>query len=172
MLKLKHLTTARPSARHCRSAREPALAADKIVISNWDGYMPADLPEEFPGSDRHRGELPCMPPMKRSWARWWPARARATTCCSCLRPLPRRWTSWAGRQASIMPRSQHGEPLCRSRLAGPRSGQHIFSALCLGHHRPVLSVGPGEGEPTSWNDLLKPAAASRARSPCWRPTAG
>ncbi len=24
-----------------------ALAADKIVISNWDGYMPADLPEKF-----------------------------------------------------------------------------------------------------------------------------
>jgi len=24
-----------------------ALAADKIVISNWDGYMPADLPEQF-----------------------------------------------------------------------------------------------------------------------------
>lgn len=24
-----------------------ALAADKIVISNWDGYMPKDLPEKF-----------------------------------------------------------------------------------------------------------------------------
>jgi len=24
-----------------------ALAAEKIVISNWDGYMPADLPEQF-----------------------------------------------------------------------------------------------------------------------------
>ena len=25
----------------------PAVAQDKIVISNWDGYMPADLPEKF-----------------------------------------------------------------------------------------------------------------------------
>ena len=24
-----------------------AAAADKLVISNWDGYMPADLPEQF-----------------------------------------------------------------------------------------------------------------------------
>jgi len=28
-------------------ANAPALAAEKIVISNWDGYMPADLLENF-----------------------------------------------------------------------------------------------------------------------------
>ena len=28
-------------------AAGPALAAGKLVVSNWDGYMPADLPEKF-----------------------------------------------------------------------------------------------------------------------------
>ncbi len=31
------------------------LAAGKIVISNWDGYMPPDLLERFTGGHRDRG---------------------------------------------------------------------------------------------------------------------
>lgn len=45
------LTTARARAIAAASAlaliSSAALAQDKIVISNWDGYMPADLPEKF-----------------------------------------------------------------------------------------------------------------------------
>ena len=37
-----------PCWRLLLTAAWPAQAlADKIVISNWDGYMPKDLPEKF-----------------------------------------------------------------------------------------------------------------------------
>ncbi len=47
MKTIKCLSTALTAGATLLLAATLAQAADKIVISNWDGYMPKDLPEKF-----------------------------------------------------------------------------------------------------------------------------
>jgi spermidine/putrescine transport system substrate-binding protein len=47
MASCKKLLTAATVGLAVTFLSQAALAEGKIVISNWDGYMPADLPEQF-----------------------------------------------------------------------------------------------------------------------------
>ena len=67
-----------------------AAAEGKIVISNWDGYMPADLLERFTAETGIEAELAVHATNEEIMGKWSPAAARATTCSSSPRPSPRR----------------------------------------------------------------------------------
>ncbi len=173
-MKFKHIPAFLMGGTFAVMASISMAQAEKLVISNWDGYMPKDIAEKFKaetGIDLevavHATNEEIMGKVTASGGEGFDVLFVSSPFAEALNKLDLL--------APIDPcqDSQSRQSLPRSDPVAARSRQHLLGSLRLGHHRPLLPLRPGEGRA---HELERPSHArpmtSRARSPCWRPTAG
>jgi spermidine/putrescine transport system substrate-binding protein len=144
----------------------------RIVVSNWDGYMPPDLLDNFTAETGVEVELALHTTNEDIMGKLEAANGGGFDVVFVSAPFAEalHQRGWAAQlDHARCPNLANLVPRRRARL---RPGQPLQRALRVGHHRPVLSHRPRDEEIDSWADLLSRRPSCRARSPCWPPTAG
>ena len=127
-------------------AAAPAVAQEKLVISNWDAYMPPDLLEQFKAETGIEAEVAVHATNEEIMGKVTASGGQGYDVMFVSSPFAE-----ALQKLGLLAPIDHGkDPELRQPLSGgeptaARSRQHLFRALYLGHHRPVLPHRPGEG---------------------------
>ena len=123
-----------------------ALAQEKIVISQWDAYWPADLLANFTKETGIEAEWAVQIDNEDMMGKVTASGGKGYDVVFASGPFVE-----ALDQLGLIAELDHGKIPNLANLypagAGPalRSRQQAFGALYLGHHRPVLSQRPGDG---------------------------
>ena len=124
-----------------------AAMAEKLVISNWDGYMPKDMAEKFKAATGidleiavHATNEEIMGKVTASGGEGYDVLFVSSPFAEALNNLG------PGRADRPCQGPQSRQSLSGSHPAEARSGQCLLGALYLGNDRPVLPLRRGEGQ--------------------------
>ncbi len=141
-----------------------SMAADKIVISNWDGYMPKDLPEKFKAATGIEVEVSLHATNEEIMGKVVAGKGKGYDVLFVSSPFAEVLNK-LGLSAKI----DHAQVPNMANLY-PEAGKlaydpgNTFSApYAWGTTGLCYRSDLVEGDPSSWNDLLKPAAALKGK---------
>ncbi len=141
-----------------------SMAADKIVISNWDGYMPKDLPEKFKAATGIEVEVSLHATNEEIMGKVVAGKGKGYDVLFVSSPFAEVLNK-LGLSANI----DHAQVPNMANLY-PEAGKlaydpgNTFSApYAWGTTGLCYRSDLVEGDPSSWNDLLKPAAALKGK---------
>ncbi|NJO36512.1 MAG: spermidine/putrescine ABC transporter substrate-binding protein [Rhizobiales bacterium] len=141
-----------------------ALAEGKIVISNWDGYMPADLPEKFQAETGIEVEVAVHATNEEIMGKVVAGQGRGYDVLFVSSPFAEALNK-LGLSAAI----DHGQVPNLANLYAEANdlaydpGNSFSVPYAWGTTGLCYRADLVEGEPTSWNDLLQPADALKGK---------
>ena len=141
-----------------------ALAADKIVISNWDGYMPADLLENFTAATGIEAELSLHGTNEEIMGKVVAGKGKGYDVLFVSSPFAE-----ALNQLGLVAKLDHGKiGNLKNLYAEANSLKHdpgnsfsvpyAWGTTGLCYRSDLVGAAP-----SSWNDLLKPAEALKGK---------
>lgn len=164
MSKMKYLTAAIAFGAALSISAATGFAAEKIVISNWDGYMPADLLKDFQAATGIEAELSLHATNEEIMGKVVAGKGRGYDVLFVSSPFAE-----ALDKLGLVAKLDHAKIPNLSNLyteAGSLnhdpgntfSVPYAWGTTGLCYRSDLVS-----GEPDSWNDLLKPAAALKGK---------
>ncbi|HTN97632.1 MAG TPA: extracellular solute-binding protein [Nordella sp.] len=150
-----------------------AQAAEKIVISNWDGYMPKDLAEKFKAETGIEVEVAVHATNEEIMGKVVASKGEGYDVIFVSSPFAE-----ALNKLGIAAKLDHAKIPNLANLY-PEASQlkhdpgntfsipYSWGTTGLCYRSDVVKTAP-----TSWNDLLKPADDLKGKTPCCRPIAG
>lgn len=164
MKTLKKLASAIAMTAALGLGASAALAEGKIVISNWDGYMPKDLPEKFKAATGIEVEVALHATNEEIMGKVVAGKGKGYDVLFVSSPFAEVLNK-LGLSASI----DHGQIPNMANLYGEANnlaydaGNKFSVPYAWGTTGLCYRSDLVEGEPSSWNDLLKPVDALKGK---------
>ncbi len=140
------------------SGTSSSLAENKIVISNWDGYMPADLPEKFQAETGIEVEVALHATNEEIMGKVVASQGRGYDVLFVSSPFAE-----ALNKLGLSSAVDHGQIPNMSNLYAEANdlaydpGNTFSVPYAWGTTGLCYRADLVDGEPSSWNDLLQPA---------------